>query len=136
MVSWLWWRWGIFRRRRRLPISGDLDDFLFVHGLFNYLLLVDGNIDWPRNRNRIWNLDRDWDLHVLAAHLLDDLCALLIVGDVLNHFVPGLTFLLEGLDTLFLGNVDRGLIALCLNSGPVKVFCELWQKSNVSTNLH
>ena len=62
---------------------------------------------------------------MLVAHLLNDLCALLIVRYVLNHFVLGLTFLLEGLNTLFLGNIDRGLVALCLNSGPVKVFCEL-----------
>ena len=62
---------------------------------------------------------------MLATHLLNDLCALLIIGDMLDHFVPGLTFLLEGLDTLFLGNIDRGLVALCLNSRPGKLFCEL-----------
>ena len=62
---------------------------------------------------------------MLATHLLNDLCALLIVGDMLDHFVPGLTFLLEGLDTLFLGNIDGRLVTHGLHSGPEKIYHEL-----------
>ena len=126
MVSWFWWR--------RLSIFGNLNDFVLVHDfvlvynfvlvhrLLNNLLLVNGHLNRFRNRNWIWNLYRHGDLHVLAAHLLDDLCALLVVGDVLNHFVLRLTFLLEGLNTFFLGNIDRCLVTLCLDSGHNKVF--------------
>ena len=127
MISWFWRRWGIFRRR--LSIFRNLDDFLLVHGLLNDLLLVNGHLDRFGNGNWIWNLYRHRDLHVLAAHLLDDLCALLVVGDVLNHFVLRLTLLLEGLNTFFLGNIDRCLVTLCLHSGPNKVFYELCDKS-------
>ena len=99
-------------------IFRNLDEFLPVHGLLNNLLLVNGHLDRFGNRNRIWNLHGDRDLHVLAAHLLYDLSALLVVGDVLNHFVLRLTLLLEGLNTFFLGNIDRCLVTLCLDSGP------------------
>ena len=133
MVSWFWWR--------RLSIFGNLNDFVLVHDfllvhdfvlvhdflsvhrLLNDLLLVNGHLD--RFGDRIWNLHRHGDLHVLAAHLLDHLSALLVVGDVLNHLVLRLTLLLEGLNTFFLGNIDRCLITLCLDSGPEKIFYEL-----------
>ena len=129
-ISWLWWWWGL--------VLGNLDDFLLVHGLLNNLLLVDRNLDWFWNWNWIWNLNRHGDLHVLPAHLLDDLRALLVVGDVLYNFVLGLTFLLEGLNTLLLGNINRCLVALCFNSGP-EVFYELLELQNTnifSTHLH
>ena len=131
MVSWFWWR--------RLSIFGNLNDFvlihdfvlvhdfLLVHRLLNNLLLINRHFD--RFGNRIWNLYRDGDLHVLAAHLLDDLSALLVVGHVLDHLVLRLTLLLEGLNTFFLGNIDRCLITLCLDSGPEKIFYELCDKS-------
>ena len=106
-------------------IFRNLDNFLPVHRLLDNLLLVHRNIDRSGNWNRVWNLYRNRDLHMLPTHLLDDLCALLVVGDMLNHFVFCFTFLLESLNTFLLGNIDRCLIALCLNSGPVKVFCEL-----------
>ena len=101
-------------------IFRNLDNFLPVHRLLDNLLLVHRNIDRSGNWNRVWNLYRNRDLHMLPTHLLDDLCALLVVGDVLNHFVLCLTFLLESLYTFLLGNIDRCLVALCLYSCPDK----------------
>ena len=101
-------------------IFRNLDNFLSVYGLLDNLLLVNGNLDRFGNWNRVWNLYRNRDLHMLTTHLLDDLGALLVVGDVLNHFILCLTFLLESLNTFFLGDIDRCLVALCLNSCPDK----------------
>ena len=101
-------------------IFRNLDNFLPVHRLLDNLLLVNGDLDRFGNWNRVWNLYGNRDLHMLTTHLLDDLGALLVVGDVLNHFILCLTFLLESLNTFLLGNIDRRLVAFCLYSGPDK----------------
>ena len=97
-----------------------LYDLLLVDGLLYDLLLVHGHLHRLGHGHGVGDLHRHRHLHVLLAHLLDHLSALLVVGVVLDNFVLSFTFLLKRLDALFLGNVDGCLVALSLDASPEK----------------
>ena len=63
--------------------------------------------------HRVGHLHRHGNLHVLLAHLLDHLVALLVVAVSVNNLVILLALLLEGLHTFLLRDIDRGGQALC-----------------------
>ena len=65
--------------------------------------------------DRVGHLHRNRNLHVLLAHLLNHLVALLVVAVTVNNLVILLTLLLKGLHTFLLWDIDRGGQALCCN---------------------
>ena len=101
-----------------------LNYLLFVDWNFNslgnlyYLIFIHWNLDRLGDRNRIWNLNRNRDLHMFLADLLNHLSALFIVLIMFYNFIISLTLLLKSLDTFLLGNINCGLITNCFYASP------------------